>query len=52
MLYRGLIRFLSLVARRFDKEIEVVGLEKVPANGGMPVLRREEHGANADNRAP
>ena len=35
MLYRGPIRFLSLVARKFYKQIEVVGLENVPANGGV-----------------
>ncbi len=99
MLYRAFIRFLSLVARTFYKGIEVVGLENVPARGGVifagnhpnalidglllmshagrtpvrflgnaklwkipllarlldalgavPVLRREEHGPNADNR--
>ena len=99
MLHRALIRFLSLVARTFYKRIEVVGLENVPARGGVifagnhpnalidglvlisqagrtpvhllgnaklwripllarlldalgavPVLRREEHGPDADNR--
>ena len=99
MLYRALIRILSLIARTFYKQIEVVGLENVPARGGVilagnhpnalidglllisqagrtpvhllgnaklwkfpllarlldalgavPVLRREEHGSNADNR--
>ena len=35
MLYRALIRFLSLVARTFYKQIEVVGLENVPARGGV-----------------
>ena len=35
MLYRALIRFLSLVARTFYKQIEVVGLENVPASGGV-----------------
>ena len=99
MFYRALIRFLSLVARTFYKQIEVVGLENVPARGGVilagnhpnalidglllisqsgrspvhflgnaklwkipllarlldalgavPVLHREEHGSNADNR--
>ena len=99
MLYRALIRFLSLVARTFYKQIEVVGLENIPARGAVilagnhpnalidglllisqsgrspvhflgnaklwkipllarlldalgavPVLRREEHGPNADNR--
>ena len=35
MLYRVLIRFLSLVARTFYKQIEVVGLENVPASGGV-----------------
>ena len=99
MLYRALIRILSLIARTFYKQIEVVGRENVPARGGVilagnhpnalidglllisqagrtpvhllgnaklwkipllarlldalgavPVLRREEHGPNADNR--
>ncbi len=99
LLYRALIRFLSLVGRTFYKRIEVVGLGNVPARGGVifagnhpnalidglllisqagrapvhflgnaklwkipllarlldalgavPVLRREEHGPNADNR--
>ena len=35
MLYRALIRFLSLVASTFYKRIEVVGLENVPARGGV-----------------
>ncbi len=100
MLYRGLTRFLSLVARTFFKRIEVVGLENVPAHGAVvfagnhpnalvdglvlisqverspihflgnaklwkipllarmldtlgavPVLRREEHGPETDNRS-
>ena len=99
MLYRALVRFLTLVARTFYKRIEVVGLQNVPANGAVilagnhpnalidgllvmshagrtpvhllgnaklwrvpllarlldalgavPVMRREEHGADADNR--
>ena len=99
MLYRGLVRFLSLVASTFYRRIEVVGLENVPprgavifagnhpnalidglllisladrspihflgnatlwrfpilsrlleALGAIPVLRREEHGSDADNR--
>ena len=99
MLYRSLVRFMSLVARTFYRRIEVVGLENVPANGAVilagnhpnalidglllmchagrtpvhflgnaklwripllarlldalgavPVMRREDHGANADNR--
>ena len=99
MLYRALVRFLGLVARTFYRRIEVVGLEHVPARGGVifagnhpnalidglvlisqagrapvhflgnaklwripllarlldmlgavPVLRREEHGRDADNR--
>ena len=99
MLYRALVRFMTLVARTFYKRIEVVGLENVPANGAVilagnhpnalidgllvmshagrqpvhllgnaklwkipllarlldaigavPVQRREEHGADADNR--
>lgn len=99
MLYRVLVRFLGLVARTFYRRIEVVGLEHVPARGGVifagnhpnalidglllisqagrtpvhflgnaklwripllarlldmlgavPVLRREEHGRDADNR--
>ncbi|WP_428102112.1 1-acyl-sn-glycerol-3-phosphate acyltransferase [Candidatus Rariloculus sp.] len=99
MLYRALVRFLSLVARTFYKQIDVVGLENVPARGAVilagnhpnalidglllisqagrtpvhflgnaklwkipvlarlldtlgavPVLRREEHGPDADNR--
>ncbi len=35
MLYRALVRFLSLVARTFYKRIQVVGLENVPARGGV-----------------
>ena len=99
MLYHALVRFLSLVARTFYKQIEVVGLENVPergavilagnhpnalidglllmchagrapvhllgnaklwkipplarlldALGAVPVMRREEHGPDADNR--
>lgn len=99
MLYRSLVRFMSLVARTFYKRIEVVGLENVPADGAVilagnhpnalidglllmchagrtpvhllgnaklwkiplfdrlldalgavPVMRREEHGPNVDNR--
>ena len=99
MLYRGFVRFLSLVASTFFRRIEVVGLENVPvrgavifagnhpnalidglllislvdrspvhflgnaklwrfpvlshlleALGAIPVLRREEHGPDADNR--
>lgn len=99
MLYRSLVRFMSLVARTFYRRIEVVGLENVPANGAVilagnhpnalidglllmchagrtpvhflgnaklwripllarlldalgavPVMRREDHGPNADNR--
>ena len=99
MLYRGFVRFLSLVASTFYRRIEVVGLENVPARGAVifagnhpnalidglllisladrspihflgnaqlwrfpilsrllealgaiPVLRREEHGPDADNR--
>ena len=99
MLYRALVRFLTLVARTFYKRIEVVGLQNVPAGGAVilagnhpnalidgllvmshagrtpvhllgnaklwrvpllarlldalgavPVMRREEHGADADNR--
>ncbi len=99
MLYRALVRFLSLVARTFYKRIEVMGLENIPdrgavilagnhpnalidglllmchagrgpvhflgnaklwkipllarlldALGAVPVMRREEHGADADNR--
>ena len=99
MLYRGLVRFLSLVASTFYRRIEVLGLENVPAHGAVifagnhpnalidglllislvdrspihflgnaklwrfpilsrllellgaiPVLRREEHGPDANNR--
>ena len=99
MLYRGLVRFLSLVASTFYRRIEVLGLENVPprgavifagnhpnalidglllislaerspihflgnaklwrfpilsrlleALGAIPVLRREEHGPDADNQ--
>lgn len=99
MFYRGLVRFLSLVASTFYRRIEVVGLENVPARGAVifagnhpnalidgllliglaerspihflgnaklwrfpilsrllealgaiPVLRREEHGPDADNQ--
>ena len=35
MLYRSLVRFMSLVARTFYRRIEVVGLENVPANGAV-----------------
>ena len=99
MLYRALVRFMTLVARTFYKRIEVVGLENVPTHGAVifagnhpnalidgllvmshagrhpvhllgnaklwkipllarlldalgavPVMRREEHGSDADNR--
>ena len=35
MLYRALVRFMSLVARTFYKRIEVVGLANVPADGAV-----------------
>ena len=35
MLYRGLVRFLSLVASTFYRRIEVLGLENVPDRGAV-----------------
>ena len=35
MLYRALVRFLTLVAHTFYQRIEVVGLENVPARGAV-----------------
>ena len=35
MLYRAFVRFLRLVARTFYRQIDVVGLENIPASGGV-----------------